>query len=325
MKDFKWYTLFLIMACLVLFMVSCGKADTNKSSVSKKLTVGFSQVGAESVWRITNTSSIKKAAEAAGINLIFKDAQQKQENQITAIRSFIAQKVDFIAFSPVIDTGWDEVLKEAKDADIPVILVDRKASVDQSLYITLIGSDFYEEGVNACKKMAKLLNETGNIVEIRGNTGSDPAIKRKKGFQDQLLNYPKMKIVKSETGDFFRQRGKEVMASFLKEDGKNIDAAFIHNDDMALGAIEAINEYGLRPGKDIKIVSVDAVSQDIFNAILEGKSNVTVECSPNLGPQLFETIKRIAAGEKVEKWIKTNEGIFDIENARQKLDLLKKQ
>lgn len=324
MKDFKWYTLFLIILCLILVMVSCGRPDTSKTSGAKKLTVGFSQVGAESVWRITNTVSIKKAAEEAGINLIFKDAQQKQENQITAIRSFIAQKVDFIAFSPVVDNGWDVVLKEAKDAGIPVILVDRKANVEQSLYVTLIGSDFYEEGVNACKEMAKLLNETGNIVEIQGNIGSDPAIKRKKGFQDQLVNYPKMKIVKSETGDFFRQRGKEVMATFLKDDAKKIDAAYIHNDDMALGAIEAINEYGLNPGKDIKIVSVDAVSQDIFNAILEGKSNVTVECSPNLGPQLFETIKKIAAGETVEKWIKTNEGIFDMENAKQKLELIKK-
>ncbi|MCA1950454.1 MAG: ABC transporter substrate-binding protein, partial [Treponema sp.] len=234
----------------------------NGFAQSKKIVLGFSQIGAESEWRTANTESIKAAAAAAGIELKFADAQQKQENQIKAIRSFIAQKVDVIAFSPVVETGWETVLQEAKRAKIPVILTDRAVAVkDDSLYVTFMGSDFVEEGKQAAVWLMGYLHtdKPVNIVELQGTVGSAPAIDRKRGFEEMLKPFPNYKIIRSQTGDFTRAKGKEVMEAFLKAEGKNINVLYAHNDDMAIGAIQAIEEFGLKPGKDIIIVSVDAV------------------------------------------------------------------
>jgi len=204
----------------------------------KKIVLGFSQIGAESEWRTANTESIKSAAAAAGIDLKFADAQQKQENQIKAIRSFIAQKVDVIAFSPVVESGWDTVLMEAKAAKIPVILTDRAVdSKDKTLYVTFMGSDFIEEGRKAGKWL--LDNQKGkacpiNIVELQGTVGSAPAIDRKKGFEEVIGGDSRLKIIRSQTGDFTRAKGKEVMEAFLKAEGKKINVLYAHNDDMAM-------------------------------------------------------------------------------------------
>ncbi|WP_436606639.1 ABC transporter substrate-binding protein [Sorangium sp. So ce1036] len=293
-----------------------------QSDKKKGITLGFSQIGAESEWRTANTKSIEEAAKAAGIELKFSDAQQKQENQIKAIRSFIAQKVDVIAFSPVVETGWEPVLREAKAAKIPVILTDRAVDTqDDSLWVTLIGSDFVEEGRRAGRWLVeKMKGHEGpvNIVELQGTVGSAPAIDRKKGFEEIIKDKPNFKIIRSQTGDFTRAKGKEVMEAFLKAEGKNINVLYAHNDDMAIGAIQAIEEAGLQPAKDIVIVSIDAV-KGAFEAMMAGKLNVTVECSPLLGPQLMTAVKDLMAGKALPKRIVTEEGVFPMETAAQEL------
>ncbi|WP_026433244.1 ABC transporter substrate-binding protein [Paracidovorax oryzae] len=286
----------------------------------KPIVLGFSQVGAESEWRTANTESIKSAAKDAGIELKFSDAQQKQENQIKAIRSFIAQRVDVIAFSPVVESGWEPVLREAKAAKIPVVLTDRAVNTkDTSLYVTFMGSDFVEEGRKAGRWLVEKMKDSKgdvNIVELQGTVGSAPAIDRKKGFEEVVKADPKFKIIRSQTGDFTRAKGKEVMEAFLKAEGKKINVLYAHNDDMAIGAIQAIEEAGMKPGKDITIISIDAV-KGAFEAMMAGKLNVTVECSPLLGPQLMAAVKDIKAGKTVPKRIVTEEGIFPMETAAQ--------
>jgi len=284
----------------------------------QKIVLGFSQIGAESEWRTANTESIKSAAKDAGIDLKFSDAQQKQENQIKAIRSFIAQKVDVIAFSPVVESGWGTVLREAKAAKIPVILSDRAVDEkDDSLWVTFMGSDFVEEGRRAGRWLVeKTKGTTGdvNIVELQGTVGSAPAIDRKKGFEEIIKADPRYKIIRSQTGDFTRAKGKEVMEAFLKAEGKKINVLYAHNDDMAIGAIQAIEEAGLKPAKDILIISVDAV-KGAFEAMMAGKLNVSVECSPLLGPQLMQAVKDLKAGKTLPRRIVTQEGVFPMEVA----------
>ncbi|MFC5581050.1 ABC transporter substrate-binding protein [Rhodanobacter terrae] len=280
--------------------------------------LGFSQVGAESEWRTANTASIKSAAHDAGIDLRFSDAQQKQANQISAIRSFIAQRVDVIAFSPVVESGWEPVLREAKAAHIPVVLTDRAVDVsDPSLYVTLIGSDFVEEGRKAARW---LLQNTPagdgpvDIVELEGTVGSAPAIDRKKGFHEALAGHPRYQVIRSQSGDFTRAGGKEVMEAFLKAEGKRINVVFAHNDDMAIGAIQAIEEAGLRPGRDIKVISMDGV-KGAFEAMMAGKLNVTVECNPLLGPQLMQAVAAIKAGKPLPRRIVVEESVYPMESA----------
>jgi len=293
-------------------------AEDNKPN--KKLVVGFSQVGAESGWRTANTDSIKSEAAKRGIDLRFSDAQQKEENQIKAIRSFIAEGVDVIAFSPVVETGFEPVLQEAKKAGIPVVLSDRAVKVsDPSLYACFLGSDFIEEGRRAGNEAVKLTDGKANIAELVGTVGSAPAIDRKKGFEEILKSHPDMKIVMSQSGDFTRAKGKEVMEAFLKApNAKDINLLFAHNDDMALGAIQAMEEAGIKPGVDIKIVSIDGV-RGAFEAMKDGKLNVTVECNPLLGPQLFDLIEAVAAGKEVPKRVVTQEGVYEQSQAAAEL------
>ncbi|MFF0424907.1 ABC transporter substrate-binding protein [Streptomyces sp. NPDC004520] len=288
-----------------------------KGSSDGKLVIGFAQVGAESGWRTANTKSIREAAEKAGIELKFSDAQQKQENQIKAIRTFIQQKVDVIAFSPVVESGWDTVLKEAKNAGIPVILTDRAIdSQDTSLYRTFLGSDFVKEGQEAGKWLVKEYagtSDTVNVVELQGTTGSAPANDRKAGFAEAIKGESKFKIVASQTGDFTRAKGKEVMQAFLKSH-EDIDVLYAHNDDMALGAIQAIEEAGKKPGTDIKVISVDGI-KDAFVAMKDKKINVVVECNPLLGDQLMDLAKKVAAGKDVPRRVETKEGVFTQDQA----------
>jgi ABC-type sugar transport system substrate-binding protein len=305
-----------------LTLTSCGSDDASGSaSDDGTITMGFAQVGAESGWRTANTKSVQETAEEEGIELKFSDAQQKQENQIKAIRSYIQQKVDVIAFSPVVETGWDTVLLEAKRADIPVILTDRAVdSEDTSLYETFLGSDFVLEGEKAGEWLVENAADADvdgdgdvNVVELQGTTGAAPAIDRKAGFEEVIAADDSISISASQTGDFTRDGGKKVMESFLKsEDG--IDVVFAHNDDMGLGAIEAIEAAGLKPGVDIKIITIDAV-KDGMTALAEGKINYIVECNPLLGPQLMDLAKKVLAGEEVPERVVTEETTFTQEQA----------
>ena len=299
-------------ALLTVGLAACGGSGGG-SAGNEALTLGFAQVGAESGWRTANTKSIQDSAAAAGVNLKFSDGQQKQENQIKAIRSYIQQKVDVIAFSPVVTTGWDTVLQEAKRANIPVILTDRAVDTpDTTLYKTFLGSDFVAEGKKAGDWLVSQEKDaTGpvNIVQLEGTTGAAPAIDRTKGFADTIAANPNLKVVASQTGDFTRSGGKQVMEAFLKSQPK-IDVVYAQNDDMGLGAIEAIQAAGKVPGQDIKIITVDAV-HDGMQALADGKINYIVECSPLLGPQLMDLAKKVKAGESVPNRVLTEEGVFD--------------
>ncbi|MBN1373385.1 MAG: ABC transporter substrate-binding protein [Anaerolineaceae bacterium] len=271
--------------------------------------IGYAQLGAESEWRAANTTSIKETADQLGIELHFLDAQQNQDKQIEAVRKLIVQKVDLIGISPIVETGWSEVFQEAKNAGIPIILVDRRAAVQEDLYVSYLGSDFLEEGRNAARVMADLTGGKAQIVELVGTINSAPANDRYRGFREILADYPEMEIIASETGDFTRARGREVMEKFLNEHGSEITAVYAHNDDMALGAITAIEEHGLKPGVDIKIISIDA-ARGAFEAMIAGKLNAAIECNPLLGPQFFELALKVINGETVPKWVPSEEGIF---------------
>ncbi len=302
------------VALTLSMLAGCSQKQT-KTAERKQLVVGFSQIGAESAWRTAETKSIKDEAARRSIKLQFSDAQQKQENQIKAIKSFVAQKVDAIILAPVVETGWEPALQEAKLSGIPVILVDRGVDVaDDSLYTTLIASDFVEEGRMAARWLAKKTGGRCNIVELQGTPGAAPAIDRKKGFEEVLRQYPGMKIIKSQTGDFTRSGGKQVMEAFIKAEGKRIEAVYAHNDDMALGAIQALEAAGMRPGRDVIVISIDGV-RAAFQAMIDGKLNATVECNPLLGPAAFDAVEKSVKGQKLPKKIIVKDRLFEMQNA----------
>lgn len=294
-------TLFAGVALLALSMTASAQS------------VGFSQIGSESGWRAAETTLTRQQAEERGYTLQFSDAQQRQENQISAIRSFIAQDVDAILLAPVVATGWDSVLQEAKEAEIPVVLLDRQVDSSDDLYLTAVGSDLVHEGRVAGEW---LVGDVGDgecrIVELQGTTGSSPAIDRANGFRQAIEGHANFEIVRSQTGDFTRSGGKQVMESFLQAEGggQDICALYAHNDDMAIGAIQAIKEAGLRPGEDIRIVSIDAVP-DIFQAMAAGEANATVELTPNMAGPAFDALEAFwANGTIPEKFIQTESRLY---------------
>jgi galactofuranose transport system substrate-binding protein len=293
------------------------------SAFAAGLTVGFSQIGSESGWRAAETSVSKSEAQKRNITLKIADAQQKQENQIKAIRSFVAQGVDAIFLAPVVATGWDAVLGEAKDAKIPVILLDRDIeTANKSLYLTAVTSDSVHEGTVAGEWLAKQVGDKPcNVVELQGTVGASVATNRKKGFDDAIAKHANIKVIRSQTGDFTRAKGKEVAESFLKAEngGKSICALYAHNDDMAVGAIQAIKEAGLKPGKDILVVSIDAVP-DIFKAFMAGEANATVELTPNMaGPAFDALIAYKDKGTVPPKWIQTESKLYTPADDPQKI------
>lgn len=334
MSKFSKFIGLAVVLVMIFSLTACAGAKTtetsnveNNTASGKKIVVGFAQIGAESEWRTANTKSIKEACEKAGFELKFSDAQQKQENQIKAIRSFIAQKVDYIALAPVVETGWDTVLKEVADAKIPLILVDRSVKTTDGkddLWVTRVGENFYEEGKNLAQwvkdneeKLGFKDKATVNVYQLEGTVGSGAAVDRGKAWADTMSG-TKFTTVKSQTGDFTRAKGQEVMESWLKSDKGKIDLVYAHNDDMALGAISAIEAAGLKPGVDIKIVSVDGV-KGAFEAMIEGKINCVAECSPLTGPKLVETINDLAAGKSVPKLTYAKEEVFPAEKAAEVL------
>jgi simple sugar transport system substrate-binding protein len=304
------------MKKVLLAVLTLALAATGSFAQSGKLVIGFSQVGEEGAWRDAETADVKAVAAARGIDLKFSDGQEKQENQIKAIRSFIAQKVQGIILAPIVETGWEPVLKEAKKAGIPVVLLDRNIKVsDPTLYTTFIGSDFKKEGQRVAAWVATATAGKANIVELQGTVGAGPAIDRQKGFADGISTYAGLKIIKSQSGDFNRAGGKQVMEAFLKSDGDKINVVYAHNDDMAVGAIQAIEAAGKVPGKDILVVSIDGV-HDGFQGLIDGKENYIVECNPLLATKAFDAIAAAIKGTTLPKWTVQDDGAFDQAAAR---------
>ena len=275
--------------------------------------LGFSQLGWESAWRIGNSLDIQEAAERAGVQLMFDNAQQKQENQIKAIRSFIAYQVDVIAFAPIVEHGWDTVLQEAKDAGIPVLLTDRLIVTDDpSLYVGYVGADFLEEGRKAGRFLIEKAGREGltdlKIVELSGTLSSSPMQQRGEGFRAVIEGDERFEIIETMSGDFLRSKGKECMESMLERHEK-IDVLYSHNDAMTLGAIEAIEEAGLVPGEDIILITVDG-EQAAIDLLQEGKINCVVECTPMLGDIIMDLAKKLAAGEEIPRVTNPEERAF---------------
>ncbi|MDO4258355.1 MAG: ABC transporter substrate-binding protein [Actinomycetaceae bacterium] len=310
----KWRRRFALCASafIALSLAACGAGSGQSGAAGGggsggNIKVGFSQLGAESGWRTASTESIKGAlTKENGFDLTFVDAQQKQENQIKALRDFVAQDVDVIAFSPVIETGWDEVLQEIKDAGIPVVLVDRsiKTSVEDP-YVTHIGSDMADEGRRAGEWVKENVPDA-KIFELQGTMGSGPQIDREAAF-DKVVGADK--ILGKASGNFTRAEGKTAMEAALQA-YPTMNLVFAHNDDMGLGAIEAIEAAGKKPGVDIKIVTIDGV-KDGLQALVDKKFNYIVECNPIFGDQLADLLKKVAAGEEVPKQTIVEDKAFD--------------
>jgi ABC-type sugar transport system substrate-binding protein len=279
------------------------------------ITVGFAQTGSESGWRSANTESMKEAfSEENGFKLVFNAADNKQEAQIAAVRSFINQGVDAIVIAPITVDGWDDVLKEAKDAGIPVVLEDRTVSASDDLYASWVGLDFNKEGQRAGKWVADNFgSEPTNLVVLEGTTGSSAALDRAAGFADAIKG-TSINILDSQTGDFTRDGGKKVMEGFLQKYGADIQVLFAHNDDMGLGALDAIKAAGLVPGEDIKIVTIDAV-HDGMQALADGEFNHIVECNPLLGEKVADVVKAVLNGDTVDKATVVEDGEFDQDDA----------
>ncbi len=304
-----------------------GYEPPGEPNPTKPIMLGFSQLGSESTWREANTASIKEAAEEAGITLLMTNAEQDQNKQFEAIRSFIRRDVDMIAIAPVVQTGWEAILEETREAGIPVIILDRSVNVeDSSLYVTFIGSDFYEEGVKAAKYMMDRMRHHSGIIqiaELQGTVGSTPSIDRGLGFRKTIEANGNFQITQTKPADFTQNGGREVMREFLQQpQEKWPQVLFSHNDDMAIGAVEAIKEAGLKPGSDIIIISVDGTRR-AFEQMVDGNINAVVECNPLLGPLLMQAVKEIMAGRTLPKRMVTPEDIFTQELAAKEVEYRK--
>ena len=281
--------------------------------------VGFSQIGAESAWRVRNSESMKEAAAAMGIQLLYSNAEQKQANQINAIRTFIVYRVDAIVFVPIVQFGWENVLNEAREAKIPVIVADRKLRVDDpSLVAAFIGPDHFEEGRAAAHFLLQKYEESDGplaIFELRGTDTSSVSEDRAAGFREALEGDARFRIVYSESGDFLRSKGREVMANFVAaqggfvHEGRPVNIVFSHNDGMTLGALEVLEECGAEPGSAVTVITIDG-EQAAIDALKAGKVNCVVECDPNLGAASLALARRAAAGESVERFNEIEGRVF---------------
>lgn len=313
------YVTILLLACILTSHTGCSGGQKNESG---KPVIAFVQTGADNDWRNAHTVSVKEAAAERGYDLRFAEGESKQENQIKALSSFINQGVDVIVFAPLVETGWDNVLEKAKKRNIPVVILDRQIKTeDDSLYVTYIGADTYTEGRKAAEWLAKKMEGKAKVVELQGNPGASPTINRFNGFRDVMKDYPGIEIIATQSGEFRRSKGKEVMEALLKTHGKDIDAVYAHNDDMAIGAIQAIEEAGMKPAEDIIIVSVDAV-RAAFEAMVAGKLNCTVECNPLQGPLAMEAVEKILAGkaDELEKKTLIEDSVFEMSDAAGLID-----
>jgi ABC-type sugar transport system substrate-binding protein len=311
-----------MLGALAFIAAGCGSdSDSGGDSGGGPIKVGFAQTGSESGWRAANTESMKDAfSKDNGFDLVFNAADNDPAAQISAVRSFINQGVDAIVVAPIVEDGWDDVLKEAKDADIPVVLEDRTVSSSDDLYASWVGDDFEKEGETAGKWAADNLGSAPTkMVVLEGTTGSAPANDRATGF-DKAIDGTQIEKIDSQSGDFTRDGGKKVMEGFLQKYGVDgIDLVFAHNDDMALGAIEAIEAAGAKPGEDIKIVSIDGV-HDGLQALVDGKINYVVECNPLLGDSAADLVKKVLDGTDVQKQNFATDQAFTAEDAAKVID-----
>ena len=318
----KKHTLCLSACIAFLLLTGCTAKKTQQQSPDQRQSIilGFSQIGAESAWRTFNTKSMQKAAADAGIQLLYANAEQKQENQIKAIRSFIVYQVDVIAFVPIVQDGWDNVLREAKDAHIPVIICDRKIKTeDDSLYAGYIGTDSVEEGRKAARFLEKKFSGRQgpfSIIEIRGTDGSSASDGRTQGFREVINKDKRFSIIYSESGDFIRSRGKEIAADILNANsgrlsvkGTPADIIVFGNDGMMLGFLEVLHSRGIPTGKDITVVTVDA-QQEAIDQLKSGQINCVIECNPDIGPQVMELAQKLAAGETIPRLTHVKETVF---------------
>lgn len=306
---------FPILLCCIIFLSGCFAKQNEETPSAKDTVIGYCQLGDESSWRTQNTKSVLTAIEnQQGLQVMYQEAKQKQENQIKALRSFIAYQVDIIVFSPIVETGWDTVLQEAQNADIPVIILDRKISTDDdTLFTCFIGSDFTLQGERAGKYVLqkfKRHNDTVSIVELSGTVNSSPAIGRHEGFVNVISSDSKFVITENISGDFMLSRGKEIIRKRLEAHGaEGMDILYSHNDEMTLGAIEEMLNYGISPGEDVVIISVDA-QQTMIDNLQNGIINCSIECNPNSGKLLIYSIYNIINEQPIEKYQYLYEQVF---------------
>ena len=303
-----------LILILLLGLSGCaGKQEPAGDNAS--IVVGFSQLGSESSWRIANTESMEQAAKDYGYSLMMENANQKQEKQIDAIRSFIAYRVDVIVFSPIVETGWDNVLTEAKQAGIPVILMDRMIETqDDSLYTAYVGADFYAEGRRAGEYLVRKADAVGaehlNIAEICGTTDSTPMRDRQRGFMDVISGDERFTVIDSVDGDFLRTKGEECMKELLEKYGPDgIDVIYSHNDSMTLGVLDVLENSGDRSAKDMILITVDG-EKEAVNALKAGRINCVVQCTPDLGPSVMKLVGDLKAGKELPKTYHPEEGAF---------------
>ncbi len=316
----KNYLKFIIIAGIFLLCSCTGSRSGEEKNVQNSLiVVGFSQVGSESDWRNANTISMQQTFSAEnGFRLIFDDAQQKQEKQITAIRNFINQGVDYIVLAPKVEEGWDTVLGEAKAAGIPVIIVDRMIEVsDPDLFTSWVGSDFRKEGDAAVEWMEKKLTETPRIVHLQGHMGSSAQIGRTEGLENGLERHPDWSLVYQASGDFVQAKGEEVMETFLSK-GIDFNLIYSENDDMAYGAIDALQAHKIQPGKDVTVIAFDA-SNTALHMVLSGEIKLDVECNPLHGPRVRSIIEQLEQGQTPEKYTYVEETWFDASNLTEEI------
>jgi ribose transport system substrate-binding protein len=312
---------FLVLAAgaSTLAMTASAFAELPPLKKKDKYKVGFAQTESNNPWRIAQTESMKAQAEKEGWQLVYTDAAGSAAKQVADVNSMIAQGVDLIFLAPREEKPLIPAVMAAKKAGIPVILLDR--SVDPKLakpgvdYVTFIGSDFVQEGKRAAEALAKAVNGKAKIIQLEGTTGSSPANDRAKGFKEFIKDHPDMQIVASQSGDFARDKGRQVAETLLQAH-PDATAIYAHNDEMAIGAIAALEAAGKKPGKDVIIVSIDG-EKDALQAIIDGKLLATVECNPKFGPKAFETAKRYAAGEKIEAWVVNPDRFYDASNAKE--------
>ena len=313
-KSFIIIAVLLILAAVSLCGCEVAEQENTAGSQTDLIVVGFSQLGSESDWRKGNSQSMIEAFSTEnGFRLIFDDAQQKQEKQITAIRNFINQGVDYILLAPNTEQGWDTVLAEAKAAGIPVIIIDRQIEVsDPDLFTCWVGSDFRKEGELAIEWMEEHIPEDAKIVHLQGNLGSSAQIGRTDGFEAGLKEHPNWELVYQAPGDFVQAKGQELIENLL-DDGVEFDVIFSENDNMTYGAIEALEDRNIQPGKDVTIISFDA-SSTALKLIQTGEINLDVECNPKHGPRVVEIIEQLERGEMPQKYMYVAETYFDADN-----------
>ena len=311
----KLRILFLLTLALALVLAGCRNSAPTAANPSPAVVVGFSQLGSESGWRIGNTASMEQAAKEWGFGLMLDNANQRQEKQIAAIRSFISYQVDVIVFSPIVETGWDNVLREARQAGIPVILTDRMVDVDdEDLYTAYIGADFLAEGRRAGEFLLRKADAMGadhlNIVEITGTENSTPMRDRQAGFVEAIAGDARFTVLESITGDFLRSKGRECMRTLLDRYGaEGIDVVYSHNDAMTLGALDVLDEAGVVPGEDIVLISVDG-EQAAVDELRKGRINCIVECTPHLGGDVMAQVDALTRGKQIPKTIHPEETVF---------------